>query len=247
MVAALSMYDMPHQTEANDALWHAIRHALGHGPQRLSRDVDLWNIWTDPQLVLAQTCGLPYRAHLFRQVSLVSTPDYGLPDCAPGYYCSVLVMQKNGPQTLSDCDAIRFAYNDGLSQSGWNAPQAYLHALGVPIVPLSPTGSHLESARAVAEGRADLASLDAVTWRNLCHACPALVAGLQPVAHTDPTPGLPLITGQSQDPDKVANAVRLGFEQTDPGVLAALGLRGLVQIPAAAYLALPLPPEPEAL
>ena len=65
MIAALPMYDRPETQDATDRFWALIRDRLRAGgipaPDHLTRDRDPWDIWTDPDLVLAQTCGLPSR------------------------------------------------------------------------------------------------------------------------------------------------------------------------------------------
>lgn len=83
MIAFLGMYDMPDLHAANDRLWTLIRQHLGFGPDTLSRGLDPWEIWQSPDLVLAQTCGMPFRTRLHRDVALIGTPDYGVPVARP--------------------------------------------------------------------------------------------------------------------------------------------------------------------
>ncbi|MCX8955299.1 hypothetical protein OU790_17900, partial [Ruegeria sp. NA] len=73
MIAMLGMYDMPEVQAANDRFWGLIRAHLGYGPEQLTRDADVWQVWLDPELVLAQTCGMPYRTRLHGRVQLVGT------------------------------------------------------------------------------------------------------------------------------------------------------------------------------
>lgn len=114
-LAMLGMYDMPHDKAANDRLWTRIAAQLSGAPQTLTRDMDFGDMWRSPDLVFAQTCGMPYRTQLHGHVALIGTPDYALPDCAPGYYCSVLVSKG---AALDDLNGSRLAFNDGGSQSG---------------------------------------------------------------------------------------------------------------------------------
>ena len=119
----LGMYDMPEIQAANDRYWQAIRDRLGYGPASLSRDLDYWEMWQSPDLLLGQTCGMPYRTRLHDKVTLIGTPDFGLPDCPPGYYQSVIVARSEDTRdTLQDFDGARFAYNENMSQSGWAGP-----------------------------------------------------------------------------------------------------------------------------
>lgn len=245
MIALLGMYDMPALQGANDRLWHGIRAALGFGPQELTRDRDFWEIWQSPDLLLAQTCGMPFRTSLHTHVTLIGTPDYGLPGCPPGYYNSVLVVRAGATgDTPQDFTGGRFAYNEPLSQSGWAAPMTHLNAGGVTFSDLIITGAHAASALAVADGRADIAGLDALTWTLLQTHDPALTARLRVIDTTVPTPALPYITAAGRDPGPITAALRTAIAGLTPADARALHLKGLIDIQAATYLAVPSPPAP---
>lgn len=250
MIAALPMYDRPETQAANDRLWALIRAALADAgipaPGRLTRGRDLWEVWTDPALVLAQTCGLPFRTRLAGRVTLIATPDYGVEGAPPGHYCSCLVVRADDPrERLADFAAGCLAFNDANSQSGWAAPVGHAAARGLAFARLLATGSHRASAHAVAEGRADIAGIDAVTWEMIRRWDP-WAARLRVLETTAPTPGLPLIAAPGADRAATAAAVARAIAALDPGDRATLRLRGLVEIPAEAYLALPAPPPPPA-
>lgn len=243
MIAALTMYDMPHLRGATDRLWQGIRSALGDGPETLTRGADPWGIWQAETLLLAQTCGLPFRARLHDRVTLVGTPDYGVAGCAPGFYRSVIVVREgDGIADPRALDGRRMAYNEALSQSGWAAPQRWMRAEGLAPGAWLCTGAHAASARAVAEGRADFAALDAVTYTLLQEA--GEVSGLRVLARTEPTPGLPLITARGRDPRPLFEAVSEAIAALAPEDARALHLKGLVAIDKARYMALPLPEPP---
>lgn len=238
MIAALPMYARPELAAAHDRLWALIRDALRDrgvaAPDHLAHPEDLPAVWLSPDLVLAQTCGLPFRAVLHHKVQLVATPDYGVDGCQPGHYRSVIVARDDAP-------GLRLAYNDALSQSGWAAPHAHFAARGLRLVPHLCTGSHAASARAVAEGRADLAAIDAVTWALLQRYEP-FAARLRVVDLTAPTPGLPLITRRDQDPAPIRGALDEALAALPRNLRDALMLRDIVQVESDDYLALPLPP-----
>ena len=121
MIASLGMYDMPHLRDAHDRLWSGIRDALGYGPHHLTRDGDPWTEWQSPDLLLAQTCGLPYRARLHGRVTLIGTPDYNLPNCPPGHYFSYIIRRRDDPRDLKELSKQGvMAFNEPLSQSGLN-------------------------------------------------------------------------------------------------------------------------------
>lgn len=248
MIASLGMYDRPDTAAAQDGLWALIRDALRArgqpAPEALTRGRDLWEVWQSPDLVLGHTCGLPFRARLAGRVTLVATPDYGVEGCAPGYYRSVLVVRADDPRrALADFDGGRLAVNEALSQSGWAAPQAHLAAAGVRMVPWGPTGSHAASGQAVAEGRADLAALDAVSWRLFRRAEP-WAARLRVLEATAPTPGLPLIAAAGTDPEPLRTALAAAVAALPEAERIALSLRGVVVLQPQAYTAVPLPPAP---
>lgn len=250
MIAALGMYDRAELRSQTDAYWGAIRDGLRTrgiaAPDTLTRDDRAyWAGWTDPDLLLSQTCGLPFRARLHDKVALVGTPDFAVPGCPPGHYRSMLVARADDPRDLTALAEARFALNEDLSQSGWGAPWAHMTGLGLPIRPALRTGGHVLSARAVAEGAADWGALDAVTWALIESHDPALAGRLRVVDATAPTPGLPYITALTRDPEPIRAAVAEAIAALPAETRAALRLQGIVAIPVAAYLAQPLPPAPE--
>jgi ABC-type phosphate/phosphonate transport system substrate-binding protein len=236
----LGMYDMPVLQPVNDRLWTSIRNHLGYGPDDLTRDADDWDVWLNPDLIFAQTCGMPYRTHLHDKVQLVGTPDYGLTGCPPGYYRSIFVSRQDDPRDLEQLAKGTFAYNEKLSQSGWAAPMVHLERRGQRPADLVATGGHAQSAAAVAEGRADFAALDALTWEML-KAHSDLGAVLRESGTTIPTPALPYITSIGQDAAAVARAVRAAIGDLSPIDRELLHLRDLIEVPAGDYLSVPNP------
>ncbi|MZQ89946.1 PhnD/SsuA/transferrin family substrate-binding protein [Frigidibacter albus] len=247
MLASLPMYDRPETAAAQDALWSSLRAALADegiaAPDALDRGIGLWDGWEHPGLVLGQTCSLPYRTRLHGRVTLIGTFDYGLPGLQPGQYCSVILARRD--DASQDADALttgRFAINQLHSQSGWAAPYFWAQAQGIMLRPALETGAHRASALAVAEGRADRAALDAVTWRGIVQWEPELAARLRVTAETPPTPALPLIAAAGTDPLRHGRAITAGLAALPADIRAALGISGFVPMPAEAYLALPNPP-----
>jgi len=248
MIASLAMYDWPEVRGEHDRLWSLIREGLADegiaAPETLTRDTLLWDVWESPDLLLAQTCGMPYRTRLHGRVTLVATPDYGLPGAPAGHYYSVLVARAGEPGGAEDFIHRTLAFNGQDSQSGWAAPLNHMGRRGQHFTRTLHTGAHVDSARAVAEGRADIAAIDAVSWRLMAAHRPAVAGRLRVLCHTDPTPGLPLITAQGRDPAPLARAAAAAIAALGAADRATLGLTGLAGIPAEAYLAVPTPPPP---
>ncbi len=241
------MYDRPQNRAAHDALWALVRDGLRArgvaAPDALDREVGVWEGWQSPDLVLGQICNLPYRARLTGRVRLVGAPDHGLEGAPPGHYYSVLVVRPDDEDDPAAYAARRFAYSEGMSHSGWGAPQAWAAERGLRFPATLATGAHVESARAVAEGRADLASIDAVTWRMLERWEP-FAASLRVIGRTGVSPGLTYVTAAA-DPAPHFEAVAEAIAGLDATSRETLGLLGVVRLPESAYADLPPAPEVE--
>jgi ABC-type phosphate/phosphonate transport system substrate-binding protein len=246
MIASLPMYDRPETAAANDRLWSAIaRHLQKEGvdaPAALDRDMGLWEAWQSPDLLLSQTCGLPFRARLHPTVTLVATPVCDLAGVPPGHYHSVLVARRDDPrEDLAAFDGATLAVNDPLSQSGWAAPLAEAAALGIAFGSLRLTGAHRASAAAVAEGAADLAAIDGVSWAMI-RRWDAPAEGLREIATTRPTPALPWITARADLAPLLARALAVAIAGLPAEDRRRLCLAGAMRLPPEAYLAVPIPP-----
>ncbi len=242
MIANLMMYQRAELVDAHDRYWQLIRTHLGtagiDSPENLSQEAEEFYVWKHPELVLSQTCGMPYRTWLHEKVELVGTPDFGVQGCPPGYYRSALIVRADDPRRDTEAfeNAI-FGYNQTFSQSGYAAPFWHLAQKGFWFENRLHTEQHLLSALAVAEGRADIASLDAVSWRNIAKYEP-FAQDLRVLEWTCPTPGLPLITALGNDQAAIFKAVKLAITDLNAEDRAQLGLRDIVWIPKDKYLAI---------
>ena len=248
MFAALPMYDRPENAAAHDALWGLIRDRLRAAgllaPDALDRATHHMEGWARPDLVLGQICNLPFRAAFRDRVTAIAASDYGLPDTPPGHYHSLFIVRADDPaQAPQDCTSYRFAYNEALSQSGWGAPSDWARANGLRLQPTLRTGAHVLSLRAVATGQADLAAIDAVTFRNLSRWDP-LAAAVRVIGRSHATPGMTFITAPGADPAPLRAAIADAIAALDPAARDTLGLRGIVALPPQAYdIPLPSPPD----
>lgn len=252
MIASLGMYDRAECQPANDRLWALIRDGMRAkgltAPDNLTRGAGAyWPAWQAPDLVLSQTCGFPYRAKLHGHVTLIGTPDFSVESCQPGYYRSIFVARKDDVRsTLADFDGATLAFNEPLSQSGWAAPQNHARSHGLTLKPHVQSGGHLLSARAVADGRAEIAAIDAVTWAMIAK-WEALAANLKVVGQTDPTPGLPFIAAIGANASQMFQIIDKAIADLVADDRDTLRLRGIVKIAPEAYLAVPTPPTPQDL
>lgn len=240
MIANLMMYQRPQLVDAHDRYWSLIRQHLQdsgvEAPANLSQDAEEFFVWKHPDLVLSQTCGMPYRTWLHEQVNLVGTPDFGVTDCPTGYYRSAIIVRADDPRTDgADYKDAVFGYNQTFSQSGYAAPYWHFAPRGFWFGNRLHTDQHLQSAKAVSDGRADIASLDAVSWRLMREYEP-FANTLRVLEWTETTPGLPLITSKKNDPDVIFDAVSQAISELAEADRQLLGVRGLVKIPKEKYL-----------
>ncbi len=245
MLASLPMYDWPQLRTAHRAFWTEIRKGLSsrgvYSPETLAESGMGLPFWSDPGLVLSQTCGLPFRQSLHGKVRLVGTPDYGVAGCPPGYYRSYFIARRDDYRSeLADFKSTVFALNGKDSQSGYAAARTHAVNQGFWFESWLETGSHLLSAKRVAEGAADIASIDAVSWHFISRFEP-FAASLRILEATEPSPGLPYITSLAYDAEVIYGAVSEALQVLDPVHREELSLKGFVQIPEAAYLAVPMP------
>jgi len=248
MIASLPMYDRPENAAAHDALWSLIRDSLSAqgiaAPQTLDRETPHMTGWARPDLVLSQICNLPYRAMFRGKVTLIGAADYGLPDAGPGQYYSQFIDRDDDPATdPAQCTGYRFVLSEPLSQSGWGAPHDWAQAHDHTLTPVLRSGGHRNSLGALIEGRADLASIDAITLRNLQRWEPA-AQQIRIIGRTHMTPGMTFITAQGHDPAPYFAAIHCAIRALPQAHRDALGLRGIVALPASAY-DIPLPPVPD--
>ncbi len=266
MIASLPMYDSHGLRHWHDELWHDIRvHLRADGinaPDELTRSGDPQSDWNQPDLLLSQTCGLPFRAGLHQRLTLVAAPAIRVPDILyptsdpvdlpAGQYYSVIVARADDKRAaLVEFDGARLAYNDALSQSGWGLMYQAASSAGIAFSTGLCTGAHRASALAVVEGRADIAAIDVATWFGpLCE--DRWRSQLKIVGRTPYSPALPYVSAY---PDLVEplfaalkSATSYPFEaKADlPAMQDALNIApaGVVRPALKDYLSIPFPPTP---
>ena len=202
-IASLGMYDTPALQGANDTLWSAIASRLRTAgvegiADRLERARTLEDIWADPALLLAQTCGYPLATAWRDRFRYVATPRYSAPGCEGTSHRSRIVVRRDDPaEALAMLRGRRVAVNDLSSNTGMNLLRAVVTPLAIRgrfFGSVIETGLHLASARAVASGEADVAAIDSITFAHLERAEPALVHRLRTLAWSVASPCLPLVT-----------------------------------------------------
>ncbi|MEC9342382.1 MAG: PhnD/SsuA/transferrin family substrate-binding protein, partial [Pseudomonadota bacterium] len=213
---------------------------------QLVRDDDPWRAWRDPALLLGQTCGWPYVSALRDSVLPIARFDFGLGTAKPGDYFSVFIAPRgtaracSSPRELAPLltdPATVIAVNATDSQSGFRVLGECLEQpLELPRRRQLLTGSHRESIRAVAQGRAMLAAIDSVTWQ-IARAHEPAAREVAVVTRSVDVPGLPLIVarGLAGHRDMILAALATGLARLPEEIHEILGLKGFVPAEDADY------------
>ena len=232
MIANLPMYDRPELRDAHHAFWQEIRDHLREKdvpcPDTLDFEAGEFSAWTSPSFFFSQTCGKPYVMHLADKVTLIGTPDYNLKGCLPGYYRSAYVVhQSQKHDQLEDFKDALFAYNDDNSQSGYHVTKGFFN---------NPkcSGLHLNSAKMIANGHAEIAAIDAVSLK-LMNEYDDFAKELKIIAWTEPTPTLPFIAYKGADQKIFFNAIQSAMLALPDEDRKKLHLKSLVHIPKETY------------
>jgi len=235
MIAVLGMYPFAHLNDAYDQLWEGIRSRLDHVPDTLDRSTPLDDSWHRDDLLLGQTCGWPLVTTL-PHLAVVGAFDLVAPFAAAGQYRSVLVASRpESPHELVEQPDTVVATNSDSSLSGWIS---LCSALGRRPPRVLVTGSHAESVRAVAERRAHLASIDALSYEFLLESSRQVASQVHIVGHGPLVPSLPLV--MARDLAHRRDEVRAAIAATiaDPalaGVRARLRIRGFLPFDRSDY------------
>ncbi len=246
MIASLPMY--PVHPDAVRALWQAIATGLRQAgvanvPSALVTPDDLITHWRRPDLLLSQACGYPLVTELDGAVRVVGAFRYTAPGCNGIRYRSQIIGRRTDPGiSLADFRGRRAAFNGKASQSGYNSFRALVAPLAIDgrfFGAVVETGAHAASMRAVAEGSADIAAIDCVSFAQIGAVDAELRRALKVIGETASAPGLPLVTRAGASTAKV-DVMRSVLHKVvnDPalaGILSHLLIDGFEPIERAAY------------
>jgi ABC-type phosphate/phosphonate transport system substrate-binding protein len=204
------MYPFAALRSSYDRYWTAVHGIASEVPSRLDWELDLRESWTSPDLVVAQTCGWPLITHLAAGpeplVRVVGAFEPMVEGAEGHRYRSVLVAREH--RDIGGFAGTRAAVNSADSLSGWvSLLAATAGSEGTWNGPVIWTGAHLESVRAVHEQRAEVASIDSVSWAHIRRWFPELADELVEVGFGPLVPTLPVITRGSAS-DELLEALR---------------------------------------
>ncbi len=246
--ASLPWYDLAEVREETDRFWSCLAQNLRERgfkqvPERLNRELPYDQQWTSGRLLFSQACGydvlLPYRNCL----RLVLTPTYTVAGCRNGFYNSVLVVRRDARiEHTGQLRGVRCVINSPTSHSGMNMLRALFASMqqnGRFFSAVLHSGSHEVSLRMVADGFADVASIDRVTYALIERYRPLALRETRVLCSSMPTPAPPYVTGAHMT-DRQVEQIRQALTETleMPSmkvVMGALLLEGLANLPLETY------------
>ena len=211
--ASLPMYDFPEVRAATDAWWRGVAGHLRHAgiadvPDRLLRRDDLIEQWSDPGLVLSQTCGYLLTHQLIGRARAVATPHYGVPGCAGPRYSSVILARAAHPgRTPGDFHHAVAVFSRSYSHAGYNSLRGLIAPLAGGtsfFADVICSGSHVDSIAALTSGAADLATIDCILYAFMRRFRPAALEGTRHLGFTPAAPAAPYIVPSGSSPDRVS-------------------------------------------
>ena len=164
----------------------------------------------------------------------IATPEYSFPGCEGASHRSFIIRRAGDPRRrLDEFRGAVAALNAHDSNSGMNLFRATVAPIagGAPFFRTTlVTGSHEASVEAVAEGRADLASIDCVSFALLGSGRPEPIERVAVVIESPASPNLPFIASGSLPPSTIAAVREALFAAFDDPSLTetrmTLGLKG---------------------
>jgi ABC-type phosphate/phosphonate transport system substrate-binding protein len=197
------------------------------------------DLWARTDKAAVFMCGLPY-SRATPQPHLLAAPVPSPPEFRgqPLYWSEFVVAAESAHRSLEDTFCGRIAFTSPESQSGFAAPLRHLREASDGTPPyrevIAPQITPQGALAAVAEGRADIAAIDAYSLQLLRRFAPELAARVRVVARTEPRPIPPLVASRSFQP--LTDAFLAAHQ--DPALhslLADLRLSRFVQPEAASY------------
>lgn len=154
------------------------------------------------EIDLGFICGLPYVRLSARPdpvhalvAPVVRGPRY---DGRPIYFSDVIVRTDDPRRSFEELDGADWCFNDVDSHSGYGVVLYHLAQMNrTPAYfgRFEPTGAHLDSIRAVAEGRFDASAIDSHVLDVVRRDDPALVSLVKVISTIGPSPIQPLVAG----------------------------------------------------
>ena len=199
------------------------------GPIQICFDTNA-DTFRSPNLLIGHTCGYPYVTQWNKSHRLICVPEFDIPGCDGKHYSSWFVCgSKDRRDSIEAFKGGIAAINAVNSNSGMNVLRYQVSQFAKKdrfFNDVLISGSHLASLRAVADGLADIAAIDAVSYHHIVQAEPALARQTRIWGQSVKTTGLPFIT-HADEPISTAvllRAINRCIEESRGDAPESLGL-----------------------
>lgn len=240
----LGMYPFVSVAPAWDEIWAAVHERAPWTPASLTRSGDVHARWYDNDCVVTQVCGWPFAALHRNDMHLVGAFSLDLPESEPGgHYRSVLLSAHDRPLSELVGPHAHAVANSADSLSGWHSLRAATVGPGQAWPgTVTYTSAHSDSVRALAQGEADLASIDSWSLSFIAAEEPELVRGLHRVG-TGPRIPTPALTARKSIGERMLDELRDAFDHAlgapeTASARAALHIEGFARHDLDDYLAI---------
>ena len=192
------------------------------------------DVLLDDGLWFGHTCGYPLMTRLQPGLQPFCVPVFDVPGCTGGLYSSrIIVPADSAVERVEDARGRIVAMNNADSNSGMNVLRfavAGLQDNGRFFDRVLTTGGHLDSLRTVAEGRADIAAIDCISFQLIADWLPELASRIRVIAESVQSCGLPFVMPrQDASPDAGRSLIAqlvAALDACAPAVTDCLHLRG---------------------
>ncbi|WP_420451081.1 phosphate/phosphite/phosphonate ABC transporter substrate-binding protein [Ilumatobacter sp.] len=208
----LGMYPFSSVAWAWDELWTAVHRRAPWTPDALTRSGDVHARWYDDDCIVTHVCGWPFAALHRDDMHLVGAFSLDLPDAdRDAHYRSVLLSAQDRPLADLVGPHVHAVANSADSLSGWHSLRAATVGPGDRWPgTVTFTSAHVDSLRALADGEADLACIDAWSLALIEAEEPGLVADLHRVGRGPRIP-TPAVTARRSVDDRHVDELRTAF------------------------------------
>ncbi|MEJ7722846.1 MAG: PhnD/SsuA/transferrin family substrate-binding protein [Ilumatobacteraceae bacterium] len=187
---SLTMYPFAALRPAWERLWAAVHEFVPWMPSGLRWSGTVLDHSADAACALVHVCGWPVATVLRDKVTVVGAFNLDHPGAEGHHYCSTLISASE-PGCSAWTDDCTAAVNGDDSLSGWISLACA--AGGTWPGRVLSTGAHLESVRAVGDGRAGVASIDSTSWAHIGRLFPELARRVHVVGQGPRVPSPPLV------------------------------------------------------
>ncbi len=238
----LGMYPFASVSWAWDEIWAAVHQRAPWTPASLTRSGDVHARWYDSDCLITHVCGYPFASLHRNDMHLVGAFALDIPEADGAYYRSVLLSPHDRTiDQLVSSDAHAVA-NSADSLSGW------LSLLAATVGPgaewpggVTFTSAHSDSLLALANGEADIASIDPWTLAFVAAEEPELIASLHRLGLGPRVPTPAITARRTVAPDQLTGLRRAFREALSDEATAsargALHITGFVDHELEVYLA----------